>query len=305
MKGLAHAGVVNWVEFPDPKNDKTTWNVNLTFLMSNWNCLYGKGCPGHFGVQSENVFPDIGCCTDGFYVRDEEDMEDIKKNIDRLTDADWDTRLRHHVEKTGGWFRKAGSIDGEPEYKSRVFEGGCVFANRSDGSAGKPGCAFLALADRLGKEVDDHAEGGHNTHTSYMPQVCHQLPLKFEDDYDEDTEETISTIDAWDSWKWSEDIPEDNHDSWMAWWCVDAPEAYTGNQPLYVTMEDTLRSEMGAAYDRLLEIIEEQQPRVAPMAAAVQNEGRPLLPLLIGNRTPKRPDPNFDAALKEMAHGSG
>jgi len=138
-----------------------------------------------------------------------------------------------------------------------------------------------------------------------MPMVCHQLPLKFDEDDPDDDDVVLIGIDAWDASRWNDDDPTADHENWMRWWCVDVPEAYSGSSALYVTMEDTLRGEMGdAAYEQMVSLIEEQKPAVAPMPGSVRNDGRPLLPVLIGNRTPKRPNPDHDHALKEMQqHG--
>lgn len=294
-------GTVDWLQFrfPDGEGIDTVWKVNLTFLMSGWECIYGRGCPGHFGVTDRYVTPDLGCCTDGFYIRDDADQKNIEKRISQLTDADWDIKNREYVAKKG-WLRKVN----KDETKSRVMDGGCVFSNRSDGSTGKPGCAFVQLAKRHGENVDDATIEGHDSHTKYMPGVCHELPLKF--NYTEQDKEIPGdyqevTINAWDASAWVEDDPLREHDDWMAWWCVDAPEAYGNRTPLYVRMEDTMVESMGqAAYNEMDRIILAKQPKVDPMAGAALNGGRPLLPLLIGGRETRRSDNNFDEHLKQM-----
>ncbi len=294
--GTANNGVVDWLEFNDPASDMR-FSVNLTFLMSNWECIYGRGCPGHFGVTDRYVIPDIGCCSDGFYTQGPDDLQAVEDAVKRLTPADWDQRNREYVEKMGSW---GVSRMGGDQMKSRVFEGGCVFANRSGGSTGKPGCAFLAYASRHGEEVSDAKVHGHESHTTFMPQICHEAPVRF--DLDDDDEPTHMTITAWDADRWFVEDPPESNDDWMMWWCVDKPEAYIAETPVYVRMKDTLINRMGqAAYDEMARLIEVKQPKVDPMPGAVLNEGRPLLPLMIGGRKPKRDDDgNFDRYFNKM-----
>lgn len=307
MKGSAHDGVVDWLQFraADVKGIDTEWNVNLTFLLSGWECIYGRGCPGHFGVTDRYVAPDIACCSDGFYTSDEEDLANVELRISQLTDADWDQKNRAFVEKAGGWsYKKRGDLG----VKSRTMEGGCVFANRSDGSTGKPGCAFVALANRLGENVDDATIDGHDSHTKYMPGICHEVPLRFEmenifepeDAEDYEGPQTI-WVDAWDAGAWTAGDKTREQDDWMAWWCVDAPEAYRNELSLFVRMKDTLVARMGQeTYDYLAELIARKQPKVDPMPGAVVNGGRPLLPLFVSGREPKRPDQNFKDHIESM-----
>ncbi|MEZ5168876.1 MAG: hypothetical protein R2695_21215 [Acidimicrobiales bacterium] len=35
-----------WVSFRD--GDGNTWQFDVTFLTSNYTCIYGRGCPGVF-----------------------------------------------------------------------------------------------------------------------------------------------------------------------------------------------------------------------------------------------------------------
>lgn len=303
MRGTAYKGTTDWVQFhaPDKNGVDTEWNVNLTFLLSGYQCIYGQGCPGHFGITDRFIAPDVACCSDGFYVRDENDHANIEDRIKQLTDADWDIKNRKYVEKHGWKIAR-----GEDNIKSRVMDGGCVFANRTDGSAGKPGCAFVALANRMGEEVDDSTVEGHASHTNYMPAICHEVPLRFEwvDGYDPEDplSYNVCHIDAWDASKWtSQEGPGQEQDDWMCWWCVDSPEAYINETALMVRMKDTIISLTGQTfYDELVKVVERKQPKVDPMHGATLNDGRPLLPLIIGGRVPKRPDENFEQHYKKM-----
>lgn len=296
VRGTAYDLPVDWLQFQDPDRANIMWNINMTFMVSGWECLYGRGCPGHFGITDRYITPDLGCCTDSFYIEDEEDEKRIAQRITELTDADWDKDLRQYVEKHGWKYNIS-----KEETKGKVFQGGCVFANRIGGSSGKPGCAFLALANRLGEEVSDATDEGHVSHTKFMPNVCHTLPFKTLWDM-EDEDHQVVTIDAWDAGRWTEGDPYADNEEWMMWWCVDSPEAYGNKTPLYVRMKDTLVQTMGEnAYNLMCGLIKERTPVKSKMGGTVNNGGRPLLPVVIGGRKPKRPDPNFEIALKEMS----
>jgi len=286
VRGTSRNGPVDWIEFNVPRDDEEVgWRVNLNFMLSNYQCIFGQGCPGHFGVQDQHTIPDIGCCSIGFRIFDQEDFDSVNLMIAELTDEDWDKELRQHVEKKGRWWKYLGTppekIRDQPEYNdnydgnSLVVDGGCVFANRTGGSSGHPGCAFHVLAERTGRH-----------HTETKPEVCWTAPIRYY--YDEEDE--VNVIDAWDADNWGGADKDETHDSWMRWWCMDTPDAYVGAEPVYVSLEHELRGNMGdAAYDEMVRLIKERSGNVvSPMPGAVRNDGRPMLPLLIGSRTPKR-----------------
>ena len=35
-----------WVTFADPKEDGRVWQLDVTFLLSSWQCIFGAGCQG-------------------------------------------------------------------------------------------------------------------------------------------------------------------------------------------------------------------------------------------------------------------
>ena len=94
-----------WLSFEDP-GEHRTWLFDITFLASNWTCIYGAGCPG---IASEPA-PDrqLGCCTHGAYISDAEDLEHVRNQIDRLTGDLW--QYRDAAESLGGglWQDDAG-----------------------------------------------------------------------------------------------------------------------------------------------------------------------------------------------------
>lgn len=271
MKGTAHTGPADYMEFV---HDGKNYRANLSWLLSNWKCIFGEGCPGHFGEKDKTYAPDIACCSLGFWVDDQKDIDKVESYIGQLTDEDWDSELRKVVEEKGDWKIVYKDDDKDKSIKSRVHDGGCVFANRSNGSAGKPGCAFHHLADRIGKHF-----------TEVKPTVCWTVPLHTYNDEDD-----VIVIDAWDADEWGGANSDGTHDKWMKWWCVDTPDAYVGTEPVYRYLEPELRLTIGdGPFDTMVAEIEKRKGNyVAPMPGAVLNDGRPLLPLLIGERTPAR-----------------
>lgn len=281
-RDLNRAQIIDWLEFPDaevPHWINASVRVNVNFLASNWQCIYGQGCPGIFPKDAEHTNPDTGCCTIGFWAYDEDDVARIEANIALMTEADWDAD-RMASAKARGWSKKA---DNHGAVKSRVIDRACIFSNRADGSAGKPGCAFLHLGNRLAEE--DISSGNGEAHETYMPVVCANLPIWHT--FDEDTKTTV--LDAWSAERWGGVQPDGSQHQWMQWWCVDTPDAYIAGTPLYVRMKLELIRMIGEPnYNRMVKLIEERKGKVRPMIASTLNDGRPMLPLFVADRTPQR-----------------
>jgi hypothetical protein len=313
-----HGSLTQWLEFTAPNDPDEMWRVPVAFMLSSWECLFGRGCPGHFGVQDANTQPDVGCCSHGVFIGSRSERDFVQARVDELTDADWDADLRKRFAGDK-WLRTIrdrphGLHRGENDTwvcsckeefddqkdaiehlssagfdsKTRVYNGSCVFNNKTGGSTGKIGCAFHHLGQRTGRPHHDET----------MPDACWQLPIGLRHDGD-----GVNVLRPWDADYWGGADDDDKHDSWMAWWCVDTPDAYVGTKPLYKTMERELRKMMGdGSYDRMVELLAPYlhnipgpptsgsfgSPLVQKMPGAVTNEGRPMLPLLIGHRTPKR-----------------
>lgn len=284
MRGTSTRGVTEWLEFDDPADDKRRFSVNLNFMASNWSCIFGKGCPGIFGAGDAYTLDDVGCCHDGVYFENKQDFDHTADMVKQLTDEDWDATLSRNA-MSGGWYRKAPYADLAAEdapYKTRVFQRGCIFSNRANGTVGntgKTGCAFHHLAARTGQDVTD-----------VKPTVCWTDPLRVVEE-DEDDGSRIVTIRAWDSddWNTNENFDGDDHEDVVKWFCTDTPDAYLGTSAVIHTMEHELRKIMGdVGYEFLREEVLRRFDVIPPMYAQEINDGRPLLPLIVGNRTPMR-----------------
>lgn len=307
MRGTAFNQPTDWLEFDaqgEPQDEGYEgWRIHVQFIMSSWECLYGRGCPGHFGVGESSTKPDIGCCSHGAWITDSTDYNNVRANIAKLTPEDWDEANRKALgdqdpiiifkkqdelveqHKSGDDEEDVVLVEEDYSMKTRVWEGGCVFANRNGGSTGKPGCAFLHMAMRTS------AEGEKVSHTETMPNVCWMLPLRNKEVDD------VQTIQPWDAQEWGGEDDDDTHDSWMSWWCTDTPDAYlVGRNPLYVTMKEELIRVMGQKnYDYMVKLLKEREKEYGwavnkpAMPVLVEQGERPSLSFYVGNRKPVRP----------------
>ncbi len=205
-----------WVSFEDP-DEYRRWTFDVTFLLSNWNCIFGRGCKGVLTEDAENLVQ--GCCSYGAHFADTADVKRIKQYARRLGPDQWQF---HDEAKRNGFLVK--ERDGET--KTRVYKGACIFANRPEFGRGA-GCALHVGALDNGESYID-----------WKPEVCWQLPLHRDDDTREDGY-VISTISQWDRGNWGDGGYE------FHWWCTEAQEAFTAKKPVYVGMRDELIAMVG------------------------------------------------------------
>ena len=74
----------DWVEFGDPADDRHVVRADLTWLLSSWTCVYGRGCAGV--VEGR---PEDGCCTHGAFYADGDDERRVARQAEQLTARDW------------------------------------------------------------------------------------------------------------------------------------------------------------------------------------------------------------------------
>lgn len=263
-------GPIDWLTFPSPDDPDKRFRVNVSFLLSNYQCIWGRGCPG---LLNHSADPEAACCERGVTFVDENDFAHVSEMVGELTAADCDN-IDHVRER--GWYQQ--SKAGVP-YKTRKLGGSCIFTNRAGGAAGKPGCAFHHLAQRKGVSA-----------TETKPFICWTLPLNFSHEPAEETggpsTMIVSAFSA-DAWGGTNDDEEDDGRGHMGYWCIDTPDAYGGAKPVYRSLETELRKGMGdAAYERMVELLEEVGSRRFPMPGERVNGGRPLIPLVLAQRFP-------------------
>ncbi|WP_226913305.1 hypothetical protein [Gephyromycinifex aptenodytis] len=241
-----------WVEFDDPQDSHRRFRCDLTWLTSDYHCIFGNGCPG---IDVEE--PDAGCCVLGAHFTDEDDIARVQAVVQDLGEDEWQ-------------YRDLGQLDGwteleEGNRKTRVVDGACILLNREGFPAGA-GCALHQRAVLDGVEP-----------LTVKPDVCWQLPIR----------RTYRTVELPDGVSQLEvSIAEYDRRGWgpgghdLDWYCTGAPLAHTASRPLFRTNEPELRELMGdASYAELAERCEAHLSAVGALSSTPA--GRKLLPLYI------------------------
>jgi len=221
------------VSFEDPDEERT-WVFDVSFLTSNWTCIYGNGCQGVLTEPAPEL--EHGCCSYGAHLVDKKDARRVEKVAATLGPDEW----QFHKQGRKGVITR--TKDGE--LVTRVVKDACIFLNRPGFEKG-PGCALHQVAVAHGRNPME-----------LKPEVCWQLPLRREDDVAEDGHVT-STLRQWDRRHWGEGGQQ------FAWWCTEAPDAFIGTKPVYEEMEAELTEMVGKkAYAMLVAHLAERTERV-------------------------------------------
>lgn len=218
-----------------------TYLFDLTFLGSNWSCIYGRGCPGIDDAPAPEL--NLGCCSHGAYFTDKADRKRTKELIAHLGDDEW--QYKAVAAQLGGAIYK--NEDGD--WVTRVVDGACIMQNRTGFEAGA-GCALHLAAVKRGERVID-----------WKPTVCWQAPLRL-DYHVDDNEHLTYILREWKRRDWGEG-GFDFH-----WWCTDDPLAFSGSEPVYVTLRDEIIEMVGEEpYARLAEHLEHRRGQPVPHPA--------------------------------------
>ena len=206
------------MEFTDPDDPETVYRCDLTWLLSEWTCIFGNGCHGIVAGRDDD-----GCCTHGAFYSDRDDEKRVRKAAKELTRKDW----QHHAAGKAG----ITTVD-DGNRRTRTVDGACIFLNRP-GFAGGAGCALHALALRTDR---------HPLQTK--PDVCWQLPVRRTFEWVErpdDTKVLVTTIGEYDRRGWG----PGGHD--LQWWCTSSPQAHGSGTPLFRSYAPELTELMGEA----------------------------------------------------------
>jgi hypothetical protein len=251
----------DWVEFVDPENPDEIYKCDLTWLTSNWSCIYGNGCKG---IDKEH--PDSGCCSDGAYYTDKEDEQRTDIVAKRLTREMWQFYDEAQPKNKNGKL-KISEVGLDKDRKTRKVQGSCIFLNRRGHVApdytGEMGCVLHHLAAK---------EGVH--FSKIKPDVCWQLPMRrsFEKREVGEQEISVTVIGEYERAAWGDGGLE------FDWYCTDNPEAHIGKQPVYISNSEELKAMMSeSAYKILKQHCDNRMELIAISAKA--NKKR-LLPLL-------------------------
>ncbi len=241
-----------WVSFDDPKEEGRRWQIDVTFLLSSWQCIFGSGCQGVLDQPTPELVR--GCCSYGAHFSDKADRDHVVEVAKDLDADEW--QFARVGEKKGIYAKVGKDEDGKPEWRTRLVDDACIFLNRPGFPAG-PGCALHIHAARTGKH-----------HSETKPEVCWQLPLRRIDEEQEDGT-VISTLTEFGREGWGEGGDD------FAWWCTEAPEAFTGKAPVYLELEPELRIMLGKKLHRQVKEYLETR-RVAQPAPVTHPAQRPV-----------------------------
>lgn len=213
-----------WVSFDDTKRQRT-WMFDVTFLESNWSCVFGSGCQGVLTQPTPELVQ--GCCSYGAHFTDEKDQKRVEKAAKRLTDDQWQFRAKGKNGTTR--VKKNGEI------VTKLVQDACIFLNRPDFHRGA-GCALHVLSMDTGE-----------SYVPLKPEVCWQVPLRREDETLDDGH-VVTRIGQWNRRDWGSGGDE------FAWWCTaDDDRAYVGKTRVIDSMSEELIAMVGQkVYDDLL-----------------------------------------------------
>ncbi|NNE73543.1 MAG: hypothetical protein HKN26_07765 [Acidimicrobiales bacterium] len=235
-----------WVSFDDSDGD--TWVFDLTFLTSNWSCIFGAGCLGINDTPTPEL--EQGCCSFGAHFTDVEDQQRVAHFAERLTPDQWQL----HDQVDGDPFEIDPDAD-EPDADERGtgagvpttlmtkrIDGACCFLNRP-GFEGGAGCAL----HRAALEADERP-------LDWKPDVCWQLPLRLEHHEDDNGHDTY-TLREWKIRDWGSGGAD------FHWWCTSDDLAFVEHRPVHETLADELRELCGdEPYDLLRQYLAQRAP---------------------------------------------
>ena len=177
-----------------------------------------------------------------------EDLKKIRGRVRQLTDEDWQNC---RVALARGGRDPCGKARFKREsVHTRLYRGACILHTAWTIPAGAD-CALHVAALRRGENPMD-----------WKPRICWQVPLFF--DIDEKTKTTMVRACRTVDW---------GGEGILDWWCAEQADAFSADQPVYVTMEAELRRVCGAAvYDELAAYCE------APERGATSLTLLPMIP---------------------------
>jgi len=225
-----------WVTIPVPGKERKQWQIDVTFLMSSWRCIFGQGCQGVLTEPAPELVE--GCCSYGAHESEVKVKDKVEKLAKKLGDDEW--QFKSIGLKKGVWKKAA-----KDEWQTRLHKDACIFLNRPDFEGG-PGCALHVAALEAGERPMD-----------WKPDVCWQLPLRLEDKLDDEGYMT-STLREWKRRDWGAGGEE------FHWWCTDSSEAFVGKEPVYKYLREEIVELIGQqVYDHLVALLE--RPKWTPL----------------------------------------
>ena len=121
-----------WVTFEDPKEEGRTWQIDVTFLLSSWECIFGCGCQGVLTGPAPELVQ--GCCSYGAHFSDRKDRDHVVRMAKLLTADEW--QFMEAGQKKGIYAKSGKDEDGKQEWRTRLVDDACIFLNRPGFPAG-------------------------------------------------------------------------------------------------------------------------------------------------------------------------
>jgi len=201
-----------WVSF---EHQGDTWLFDVTFLASNWTCIWDQGC---LGIRDQPT-PEAaqGCCSFGAHFTDDADRARVVEMAAALTPAQWQ-HFGHHDDVV--------VQDADGAWSTSVVDDACVFLNRP-GFPGGYGCALHRGAVEAEESI-----------VAWKPDVCWQLPLRLEHHEDENGH-AVATLREWRRHDWGEGGDE------FHWWCTEDRLAFVEHTPVYERLREEIVALVG------------------------------------------------------------
>ena len=113
-------------ELRRPEEDGRRWQIDVTFLLSRWRCIFGDGCQGVLEERAPELI--LGCCSYGAHFTDKKDRDAVVKMARALGDDEWQFAK---IGRKKGIYAKVGkNDDGSPDWRTRLVKDACIFLNR-------------------------------------------------------------------------------------------------------------------------------------------------------------------------------
>ena len=84
-----------YVEFVNPDDDSEVMRCDLTWLTSQYTCIFGRGCKGIYADS-----PETGCCTLGAHFADKDDERRVAGFVGQLDEELWQFKPAGKVRKS-------------------------------------------------------------------------------------------------------------------------------------------------------------------------------------------------------------
>jgi hypothetical protein len=193
----------------------TVWRFDSEFLLSNWTCIWGRGCVGILDEPAEHLAQ--GCCSVGAEMGDEDEARMISALAATLPAERFEN---HDAANDGGVFSDPART------QTRIVNGACIFLN-GPAFAGGAGCALHLAAIEAGESPIE-----------WKPSVCWQLPIKVDWEPGAGDSE-IATLRRWARSDWGAEGQT------MAWCCTEGDRAYVGDRPVIDSLSAELEEVVG------------------------------------------------------------